>query len=141
MSKQVQKVTDIKDLQLAISKGVDVAQILEMAKNSDKSQLVNISGDYLTLELGKTYALQCWGISHCAIESKKEAGKMVDAVNLVTDEGERVINADVKLVSAISRAEQNGCQWPRYIVVHYKDDLKGKNGTYKDLDIFLVPEN
>ena len=111
------------------------AAMFAAAKQVNTKELKKVAGDdYLELEEGETYVFICRGILVDALPSKRETGKLVNAVSLENEEGTMLINADTVLVSTVSRMKLE--EFPCMLQIHVKGMKKSGLGSYKDLDIY-----
>lgn len=120
-----------------IQSNADIKVLIEKAKFIPLDQLEELTGSYAQLEDGETYIFFCKGIAKDAMKSLKDGEDFNDAVELINEEGNDVINADIVLLSTVRKLEANG-KLPCFIRI-YVDGKKGAKGAeYKNLVIHKV---
>ena len=111
-------------------------QAFQTAKTINVDDMVSETGEYLKLEEGMTYLVLLKGMTQ--IESTIDKGAMVDAADLVLEDGSPAVNADAVMVSSCRRIclrGDNPCML--YIFV---EGLSGEKGRqYKNLKIHRIP--
>ena len=114
-------------------KGLHVSAML--VKNEELEQIAG--NDFIDLKDGETYILLVTGIDKQALTDLADETKTKDCVNLTNlENGKEHISGDVVMVSTINKMQARGTEFPFTIKVYVDGEKKGKNGKYKNLQIW-----
>lgn len=119
-----------------INSNTDVSTAFAAAKTISVDDMIVETGNYLKLETGESYLLLVKGLTE--MEDTINNTGMIEVADLMTEEGDACINADVVMVSTVKRLIAKGVV-PCIVYVFVKGTSGKAGAQYKALDIRRVP--
>jgi hypothetical protein len=124
------KATDVQDNLTLENASAEAAVYLGAFSEVEEKDLITLTEDYLKLDPDETYNLIFTGMT----KFTGERGGEVDAVQLIDEENKKWINGNTVLVNSLKKVTSLPCM----VRVVTKKMIKTKNGTYQDLDVFVL---
>jgi hypothetical protein len=114
----------------------DISAAFAAAKNVSVNDMIAETGQYMKFETGESYMLLVVGLTE--MEDTINNTGMIEVADLITESGDRVINADVVMVSTVRKLIAKNVV-PCVVYVFAKGTAGKAGAQYKDLDIRRVP--
>lgn len=112
------------------SEGVSWEDAWKVVEDAKTEMLSELTSEYFTPEEDSEYNLLFEGMGKATLE-----GKDVEVVNLRDKSGRKMINGNAVLVNSLKRCTV----LPAFVRIVTRKKVKGGNGTYLDMSVFVLP--
>lgn len=138
MSKQnepvsVQDVSRVQDSMNYVTVKNEASDLLSSFDKLDEIDLQKVTSEYLTFEKNTKYSFVFNGFT----KMNSSEGREIECAVLIDKDNVQHINGNAVLVRALKPVTQLPC----FVRIVTGEMVKGKNGNYLDMEVFVLPQS